>query len=202
MALNTQKKAPGRHAVRQALNYATDREALVRTQLRGFGTPANSPLAPADFAYDPQTRGYPYDLERAKALLAKAGYGNGFALKIAVQEADAQLVEALQGMWAKIHVNLEIDQMENGVFSQAIFGSPKQKASKGSIASLLRGPRITPILTTSWTRFIEATNGLRSGANLGFYANPHLDVVLESAAAELDAEKRKALYQRGTTNYL
>ena len=131
VALNTKSKPLDDIRVRQALNYATDREALVRTQLRGFGTPANSPLAPADFAYDPQTRGYPYDPERAKALLAKAGYGNGFALKIAVQEADAQLVEALQGMWAKIHVDLKIDQMENGVFSQAIFGSPPQKAQQG-----------------------------------------------------------------------
>ena len=131
VALNTKNKPLDDIRVRQALNYATDREALVRTQLRGFGTPANSPLAPADFAYDPQTRGYPYDLERAKALLAKAGYPNGFTLKIAVQEADAQLVEALQGMWANAHVNLQIDQMEHGVFSQAIFGSPQQKAQQG-----------------------------------------------------------------------
>ena len=69
VALNTQKKPLDDIRVRQALNYATDRKALVRTQLRGFGTPANSPLAPADFAYDPQTKGYPYDLERAKTLL-------------------------------------------------------------------------------------------------------------------------------------
>jgi glutathione transport system substrate-binding protein len=195
VALNTKSKPLDDIRVRQALNYATDREALVRTQLRGFGTPANSPLAPADFAYDPQTRGYPYDPERAKGLLAKAGYGNGFALKIAVQEADAQLVEALQGMWAKIHVDLKINQMENGVFSQAIFGSPKQKAQQGidcvfaSWASDNTDPdyQLNPLYRSSeWSPV---------GANLGFYANPHLDAVLESAAAELDVEKRKALYR-------
>jgi glutathione transport system substrate-binding protein len=152
-------------------------------------------LAPADFAYDPQTRGYPYDPERARALLAKAGYGNGFAIKIAVQEADAQLVEALQGMWAKIHVDLKIDQMENGVFSQAIFGSPQQKAQQGidcvfaSWASDNTDPdyQLNPLYRSSeWSPV---------GANLGFYANPHLDVLLESAAAELNVEKRKALYR-------
>ena len=78
MALNTQRKPLDDVRVRQALNYATDRAALVKTQLRGFGTPANSPLAPADFAYDPQTKGYRYDLARARALLVEAGYGNGF----------------------------------------------------------------------------------------------------------------------------
>ena len=178
------------------MNYATDREALVRTQLRGFGTPANSPLAPADFAYDPQTKGYPYDLERARALLAKAGYANGFTLKIAVQEPDAQLVEALQGMWANVHVNLQIEQMENGVFSQAIFGSPKQKAQQGidcvfaSWASDDTDPdyQLDPLYRSNeWSP---------AGANLGFYSNPHLDVLLESAAAELDTEKRKALYRQ------
>lgn len=196
VALNTQSKPLDDVRVRQALNFATDREALVRTQLRGFGTPANSPLAPADFAYDPQTRGYPFDLERAKALLAKAGYPNGFSLKIAVQEPDAQLVEALQGMWANAHVNLEIDQMENGVFSQAIFGSPKQKALEG-----------IDCVFASWAAddtdpdyqlgFLYRSNEWSpGGANLGFYSNPHLDAVLESAAAELDVEKRKALYRQ------
>jgi glutathione transport system substrate-binding protein len=128
MALNMKMRPLDDVRVRKALNYATDREALVRTQLRGYGTPANSPLAPADFAYDSQIRGYPYDPGRAKVLLAQAGYGNGMTLKAVVQEADADLLEALQGMWAKVNVDLQIEKMETGVFSQAIFGSPQQKA--------------------------------------------------------------------------
>jgi glutathione transport system substrate-binding protein len=195
VALNTQSKPLEDIRVRQALNYATDRAALVRTQLRGFGTPANSPLAPADFAYDPETKGYAYDVQRAKVLLAKAGYPNGFRLKIAVQEQNAQLVEALQGMWAKVNVNLEIDRMENGVFSQAIFASPKQKAELGidcvfaSWASDNTDPdyQLSPLYQTkAWSP---------AGANLGFYSNPHLDALLENASAELDVEKRKALYR-------
>ena len=195
VALNTQRKPLNDIRVRQALNYATDRAALVRTQLRGFGTPAHSPLAPADFAYDPQTRGYGYDLGRAKALLAEAGYGNGFALKIAVQATDVDMAEALQGMWADIRVNLQIDGMESGVFSQTIFGSPKQKAEQGidcvfaSWASDNTDPdyQLAPLYRSSqWSP---------AGANLGFYANPKLDVLLETAAAELDAEKRKLLYR-------
>ncbi len=196
VALNTKRKPLDDIRVRQALNYATDRDALVRTQLRGFGTPANSPLAPADFAYDPQTKGYRYDLERAKTLLAEAGYANGFSLKIAVQEPEVDLAEALQGMWANIHVNLQIDGMENGVYSQTIFGSPKQKEEQGidcvfaSWASDNTDPdyQLAPLYrSTQWSP---------SGANLGFYANPKLDVLLESAASELDSEKRKALYRQ------
>jgi ABC-type transport system substrate-binding protein len=196
VALNTQAKPLEDIRVRRALNYATDREALVRTQLRGFGVPASSPLAPVDFAYDPETRGYPYDLERAKLLLAEAGYPNGFALKIAVQESDVHLVEALQGMWGNIHVNLKIEEMENGVFSQAIFGSPKQKAEQGidCVFSSWAADDTDPDLQLN--PLYRSNAWSPSSANLGFYANPHLDVLLESAAAELDVEKREALYRQ------
>ena len=196
IALNTKLKPLDDLRVRQALNYATDREALVRTQLRGFGTPANSPLAPADFAYDPQAKGYAYDPEQAKRLLAQAGYGNGLTLKIAVQEIDADLVEALQGMWAKVNLNLEIDQMESGVFSQAIFGSPQQKAEQGiqcvfaswSSEDLDPDYQLGPLYQTkAWSP---------AGANLGFYSNPHLDGLLEKAAGELNSERRTALYHQ------
>jgi glutathione transport system substrate-binding protein len=182
--------------VRQALNYATDREALVQSQLRGFGTPANSALAPSDFGYDPQIAGYPYDPEKAKALLAQAGYGKGFTLKAVVQDADAELLEALQGMWSKVNVNLQIEKMEMGVFSQAIFGSPQQKAEQGincvfaswSAEDLDPDYQLRPLYRTqSWSP---------GGANLGFYSNPHLDSLLDAAARELNVSKRIELYRQ------
>jgi glutathione transport system substrate-binding protein len=195
VALNTRMKPLDDLRVRKALNYATDRAALVRTQLRGYGTPANSPLAPADFAYDAQIKGYSYDPEQAKALLAQAGYGNGLTVKIAAQQTDAHMVEALQGMWANVKVNLQIDLMESGVFSQAIFGSPEQKAEQGiqcifaSWASEDMDPdyQLRPLYRTkSWSP---------AGANLGFYSSPRLDALLEKAAGELDTKQREALYR-------
>ena len=196
VALNTRMRPLDDLRVRKALNYATDREALVRAQLRGYGTPANSPLAPADFAYDPQIKGYPYDPGQAKALLVKAGYANGLTLKIAVQEADVGLVEALQGMWAKINVSLQIDQMESGVFSQAIFGSPEQKAEQGiqCVFASWASDDLDPDYQLSSLYRTSAWSP--AGANLGFYSNPGLDVLLGKAAGELDTEKRKALYRQ------
>ncbi len=196
MALNLKTKPLDDLRVRKALNYATDREALVRTQLRGYGTPANSPLAPADFAYDAQIQGYPYDPGQARTLLAHAGYANGLTLKAVVQTADADLLEALQGMWAKVNVNLEIEQMESGVFSQAIFDSPQQKAEQGincvfaswSAEDLDPDYQLSPLYRTrAWAP---------AGANLGFYSNPHLDTLLEKAAGELDTAKRTELYRQ------
>ena len=117
-------------------------------------------------------------------------------LKIAVQEIDADLVEALQGMWAKVNLNLEIDQMESGVFSQAIFGSPQQKVEQGiqcvfaswSSEDLDPDYQLGPLYQTkAWSP---------AGANLGFYSNPHLDELLEKAAGELNSERRTELYHQ------
>jgi glutathione transport system substrate-binding protein len=195
IALNTKLRPLDDVRVRRALNYATDREALVRTQLRGFGTPANSPLAPADFAYDAQIKGYSYDPQQARQLLAQAGYGSGLTLKIAVQEIDADLVEALQGMWARANVTLQIDQMESGVFSQAIFGSPAQKAEQGiqCMFASWSSEDLDPDYQLSLLYRTRAWSP--AGANLGFYSNPRLDALLEKGAGELDSEKRKAIYR-------
>lgn len=196
VALNMQMKPLDDLRVRQALNYATDREGLVRTQLRGFGIPANSPLAPSDFGYNPATHGYIYDPARAKALLKQAGYPDGFTLRMIVQEANEPVAEALQGMWARIGVRLEVDRMEHGVFSQAIFASPQGKNAQGidcvlaSWAANNADPdfQLSPLYRTdSWSP---------RGANVGFYSNPKLDVLLKEAAGELDEEKRKTLYDQ------
>jgi glutathione transport system substrate-binding protein len=195
VALNTKYKPLSDVRVRRALNYATDRVNLVRSQLRGYGQPANSSLAPAVANYAADTKGYSYDPEKARALLTAAGYADGFQLNIAVQESQVNFAEALQGMWAQVHVSLAIQQLETGVFSQTIFGSPEQKAATrtDSVFASWSSPtldaerQLGPLFRTkSWSP---------AGANLGFYSNPKLDKLLDLATAELDLQKQKALYQ-------
>jgi oligopeptide transport system substrate-binding protein len=65
--------------VRQAINYAVSKEALIRT-FNGRGLPATQVLPPGMPGYQPSLKGYPYDPAKAKALLAKAGYKNGFTV--------------------------------------------------------------------------------------------------------------------------
>jgi peptide/nickel transport system substrate-binding protein len=71
--------------VRQALNYAVDRELIARVLLRGKGRPAGQPGPRGAFGNDPDLTPYPYDPARAKQLLAEAGYPNGFRLMAEVQ---------------------------------------------------------------------------------------------------------------------
>ncbi len=194
IALNTQAKPLNDIRVRQALNYATDRDNLIASQLRGYGLPARSPLAPAFNGFDPKISGYSFDLVKAKTLLGAAGYANGFTLNIAVQEAQTNIAQAVAGMWSQIGVALNIHQLETGVFAQTIFGNSQQKNASNtqcvlaswSAADLDPEGQLGPLYRSeSWSP---------KGANLGFYSNPKLDRLLDQSAAELDAPKRSGLY--------
>src|SRR5262249_44483319 len=73
--------------VRQALNYATDRKAIVNALFPGTGTPTSELTVPRGYGYDSAlTNAYPYDPGKAMQLLAAAGYPHGFTLKIVTGE--------------------------------------------------------------------------------------------------------------------
>jgi len=78
LGMNSQKKPFDDKRVRQALNYAVNKEAIVRDVLKDTGTPRR-PCPPQDLAADPTLKPYPYDPARAKKLLAEAGFPNGFS---------------------------------------------------------------------------------------------------------------------------
>ncbi len=98
--------------VRQALNYAVDREAITNALAAGSGRVANQMALPGDDSFDPALEDrYPYDLDKAKQLLAEAGYADGFTMKVLSVANVGQdvLVQALVGQWAKIGVKLDVD---------------------------------------------------------------------------------------------
>jgi len=191
VALNTTKEPLDDVRVRQALNYATDRQGLIDSILWGSGTVANSPVSPGNFGYDETLEAYPHDPERARELLAEAGYEDGFSIAIAVQEAEAQYVEALQGMWREVGVDVIVDQMEGGIWSDAVFAPKEENEVQASFASwssatLDADMMLTPLFATD--SFPPAS------ANLGFYSNERVDELLQKAAFETDPEAREAMY--------
>ncbi len=64
--------------VRQAMNYAIDKQAIIQNTLNGYGKPIATSVIPEAFGHNPNIKPYPYDLQKAKQLLAEAGYPNGF----------------------------------------------------------------------------------------------------------------------------
>jgi peptide/nickel transport system substrate-binding protein len=102
--------------VRQALNYATDRTAIVSALFNDGGKPTAQLTVPGGYGYEPSLdNAYPYDVAKAKQLLAAAGYPSGFTLPIVTADYQSMnlVAQALAQQWKKIGVKLQITDRSN-----------------------------------------------------------------------------------------
>ncbi len=102
--------------LRQALNYAIDREKIVKYVLKGKGTPGiHGPLPKGMPGYSEEVKGYSYDREKAIELLREAGYpdGKGLNLKLVFHndESQRELCEAIQSQFKDLGIDLKIEEM-------------------------------------------------------------------------------------------
>ncbi|SFJ68692.1 ABC transporter substrate-binding protein [Celeribacter neptunius] len=100
--------------VRRALMMAVDRALLVEAVKSGFGTPIGSHFSPASPFYEDLTDAFPYDPEAAKALLAEAGYADGFefTFKVPTRTYAQRSAEVLQAYFAQIDVTAKIESSD------------------------------------------------------------------------------------------
>lgn len=112
IAINTTVKPFDNVKVRQALNYAIDKQHIIQL-LNGRGTVANQVLPPTMPGYDPNYKGYDYNPDQAKALLTQAGLGNGFETSMECIAVDPQpkLCESFQQDLAKVGIKLTINTL-------------------------------------------------------------------------------------------
>ncbi len=105
--------------VRYAMSLAIDQKALIDKLLQGYGLPAASGIPNTDFGYNPEVKPYPYDPERAKKLLAEAGYPNGFTTSLKFAPGyiimDKPILEAVSGMLAKVGITAKVEIVELAV---------------------------------------------------------------------------------------
>jgi len=114
--LNTTKKPFDSVDVRLALNYAVDKEAIVRNVLHGDGTVAVSSI-PVMAHHDTALKPYPFNPAKSKELLAKAGYQNGFSTTMLVPAGDVtyrQVAAIIQNELQKVGVKVDLQSIESG----------------------------------------------------------------------------------------
>lgn len=104
--------------LRYALSYAFDKEALVEAIYSGTANPATGMYPSNVFAFK-EFGVMPFDLDKAKEYMEKAGFPNGVKLKFNYEdrEVDRKIAEALQNMWGKIGVELEFFQMDSATYT-------------------------------------------------------------------------------------
>jgi peptide/nickel transport system substrate-binding protein len=100
--------------VRLAANLAVNRQAMANDLLRGMTKAGAQPATPATFGYNPAIQPYPYDVNRAKQLLAEAGYGNGLSILMETSAVVTGATDFLQVMaddLRKVGINVKVNVM-------------------------------------------------------------------------------------------
>jgi peptide/nickel transport system substrate-binding protein len=180
--------------VRQALNHAVDKETMIEAFFGGQAEAAKNPIPPAVQGYNDAIDPYPYDPEKAKALLAEAGYGDGFEMDLWAMPVsrpympDANRVaEFLQSSFADIGVTAHIQTYEWATYLDGVVA--------GEADSFLLGWTGTngdadDFIYTLWHK--DNIGSLNSTQ----YSNEELNKVLSEARTISDQERRIELYHR------
>ncbi len=192
IGFNTQIKPFDDKRVRQAFNYAVNKEAIVREITKMGSLPANGTLPPGMPGHDPDLRGYYYNPAKAKQLLAEAGYPNGDGFPVVqlwtVSKAESTRAEmaAYQGYLAELGVKVEVH-----------FASEWT-----AYDDMLRQGQLT-MFRLAWYADIPDPDNFfspllysASPRNVTFYQSAQVDRLLEQARAELDYAQRIKLYRQ------
>jgi peptide/nickel transport system substrate-binding protein len=174
--------------VRQALQYAIDKDQLIRVVLRGEAVPMTSPF-PKGVAggYVSSLQQYPYDPDKAKALLAQAGFPDGFTVNFRAPDGrylqDKAVAEAIAGQLAKVGIKAELETVEWSTYVQGIVGRKYElfMLSQG-------GLQVGPAVQTNWSSRIK-------GIAWQGYTNPNADQLIDRAAQQVDGAQRQATYE-------
>ena len=180
--------------VRQALNYAVNRSAIVQGVLQEIGIPAKSILAPATWGYH-DVNMYPYDPNTAKRLLAEAGYPNGFETVLWTPEGryfmDRQTAVAVQGQFQAVGVRTEIKVIDWATYLQVLRRPLETNETPMYLLGWESGTADAAILLDIVFRSEAAPP---KAWNTMFYKNPKVDEHIEAGRRETDETKRARIY--------
>ncbi len=180
--------------VREAIDLAIDRQALADVALEGLGAPANQLVTAEIFGFNKSLPPRKLDLARAKALLAEAGYPNGFKYTLSFTSdrlpGDRQVGTSIAQMLARIGLDVTANAQPSAVFFPA--------RVRGEYVSSMSGWGTLTGEANYTLSSIAHTNDAskKLGAfNITGYSNPVMDKLIEDAGVEMDEAKRSALLQ-------
>lgn len=190
--VNTRTRPLSDRRVRQALIYALDREEIVQDVYRGQFAFARGILPPGTQGFNPRLSGYPYDPQRARELLAEAGYPGGRGL-------------APIAIWSSVKREDVVREQERIKRALAAVGIPAEVrylTDWPAFSRMLEEGK-PPVFMYGWyadvpdpDNFLFKLFHSRGARNFFGYANPVVDDVLLRARSEQDIQRRVELYRR------
>lgn len=193
--MNNQKAPFNDVRVRQAINYAIDKEAYCAVVKNGLATPADSIIG-TNVQFHKGNDVYEYDIEKAKELLAEAGYPDGFTTKLsyATTTANQKQAEFIKQQLEQVGITVELDGMENAILQEKVASC----TDEGKDAYV-------DMYTIGWSPSTgDADWGIRPmiaieseppmSYNICYYENEEVDKMLFDALKTAVPEEREALY--------
>ncbi len=173
--------------VRQAMNYAVDRQAIIESLLGGAGKEITGFITPTNLGYDATIQPYAFDPEKARALLAEAGYADGFEMNFACPSGAytnfEQVCESIAGYLGEVGITANLELMESAKFWDL-------EAKK----------ELPPLFGDSWSESsgeaYPRLKGALGGKDASFssWTDPKIDDYLTRISSTMDDQARGALY--------
>lgn len=174
--------------VRQALNYATNKDALIQVVTFGTGKTMKSYMASTTPLFSPQPT-YPYDVAKAKSLLASSKFPNGFevtSLATSGSADDLALLTAIQQMWGAIGVKLKIEQVDAATKTARYRANDFQMRTAGWTSDIN-----DPSQITSYYAIYDNIESVHTG-----FKSAEIDKLFAQSQQEMNKSKRAAQYQQ------
>lgn len=194
VGLTTNRKPLDNKLVRQALNHAVDKQGIIDSFYGGLAEPAKNPMPPSLEGYNDDIEPYPYDLEKAKALLAEAGFPDGFKMELWAMPVPRpympegmKVAEVIKSSFAKIGVEAEIKTYDWATYLD--------KAAKGEADSFMLGWTGDNGDADNFLYTLLDKDSIGSN-NYTYYSNDELHDILIEAQSNADQEKRNELYKK------
>lgn len=196
MALNMTKKPLDQLKVRQAINHAINKKAIVDKLYEGFGMVATNPIPPNMWGYHGELAPIAYDPEKAKTLLKEAGFPDGFDLEIYTLPVarpympnGEKVAEAIQSDLGKVGIRAKLVKYEWGTYLDKLGEGEHQAALIGWSGDNGDPDNFLYIL-------LDKTATVKPANNYAFYKSDELHEVLVQAKRVSDVSARSALYRK------
>ena len=173
--------------VRQAVNYAINRDNIIQGALEGQGTAANSPVPPTCDGYSEDVKGYEYDPDKARELLKEAGYEDGlsFTIKIKEDSKNQKVAQVIQSDLKAVGIDVEIQILEAGAYTTDVYSNGDYEMTISAWCAMF-----TDAYSLLYSQFHKDCYG--GTGNITHVTSDELSSMLDSAAQAGEDEKTAA----------